>query len=63
MLTSAGKVSVKNHQLIIHTDREHSVPLEDIVSVLIENQQVTITAAALSALGECGCAVSELPSE
>lgn len=50
-----ARISVKNSQLIIHTDSDHSVAIEDISALLLESRQTTITAAALSMLGECGC--------
>ena len=57
IVENPARISVKNSQLIIHTDREHSIPVEDISSLMIESRQSTITAAALSLLGECGCCV------
>lgn len=50
-------ISLKNDQLLIRTDKEHSVAVEDISALLLENRQITITAAALSRLGQGGCAV------
>lgn len=57
IISSPAHVSVRNSQLIIRTDREHSMPVEDISAVLLESRQSTITTAALSQLGQCGCAV------
>ena len=57
IVQSPARISVKNSQLIIATDRENSLPVEDISALLIESRQSTITAAALSLLGQCGCAV------
>lgn len=42
---------------MIRTEQERSVPLEEITALLLENRQITITTAALSRLGQCGCAV------
>lgn len=50
-------ISLKNDQLLIRTDAEHSVAIEDISALLLENRQITITTAALSHLGQGGCAV------
>ena len=50
-------ISLRREQLIIHTDSDHSVAIEDISALLLESRQTTITAAALSRLGQCGCAV------
>ncbi len=57
IVQNPARISVKNSQLIIATDREHSLPVEDISALLIESRQSTITAAALSLLGQRGCAV------
>jgi len=57
IIESPARLSVRRSQLIIETDREHAVPLEDIDALLLENRQSTITAAALSQLGESGCAL------
>ena len=57
IVENPAHISVKNSQLVIRTDTEHSAALEDISALLLENRQTTITAAALSALGECGCCV------
>ena len=50
-------ISVRNDQLIIRTDTERSLAVEDISALLLESRQSTITTAALSQLGQCGCAV------
>lgn len=57
MIENPAYLSLKSSQLIIRTDSEHSVPVEDISALLLENRQITITAAALSALGQSGCCV------
>lgn len=57
VIENPAHVSVRNSQLIIRTDKEHSVPLEDVSALLPESRQTTITTAALSQLGQCGCAV------
>lgn len=57
IIESPAHLSVKNQQLIIKTDREHSLALEDISALLLESKHSTITTAALSALGQSGCAV------
>lgn len=55
VIESPAHISVKNSQLIIKTDGEHSVAVEDISAILLESRQSTITTAALSVLGQCGC--------
>lgn len=57
MIESPARISVKNEQLIISTDREHSLPVEDLSALLLENRQSVITTAALSLLGQSGCAL------
>lgn len=57
IIESPGTLSVRRSQLVIHTDSEHSIPIEDLSVLLIENRQVTITAAAMSLLGQSGCTV------
>ena len=57
IVESPAHITVKNSQLIIKTDREHALAVEDISSILFESRQSTITTAALSVLGQCGCAV------
>lgn len=57
MIESPAKLSLKHDQLIIFTDQEHSVPIEDISALLLENPQISITNAVLSALGQNGVAV------
>ena len=57
MVENPARISLKNEQLIICTDAEYSVAIEDISALLLENRQITITTAALSRLGQCGCAV------
>ncbi len=57
IIENPAHISVRNQQLLIRTDREHSVALEDISALLLESNRSTITTAALSQLGQCGCAV------
>ena len=57
IIESAARISVRNQQLVICTDAEHSVSIEDLSVLMLENRQTTITAAALSRLGQGGCAV------
>ena len=59
IVENPAHISVKNSQLVIRTDTEHSAALEDISALLLENRQATITTAALSALGECGCSACQ----
>ena len=53
-ISNSAKLSVSNAQLVIEQDEKVTIPIEDIGCVLIESQQVTITAATLSALSDSG---------
>ena len=57
VVENPARITVRNKQLLITTDAEHSVAIEDISALLLENRQITISTAALSRLGQCGCAV------
>ncbi len=57
IVESPAALSLRREQLVIRTDAEHTVPVEDISALLLESRQATITTAALSRLGQCGCAV------
>lgn len=57
IIENPAHISLKNESLIIKTTNEHLVPIEDISALLIESKQSTITTAALSRLGQGGCAV------
>jgi CRISPR-associated protein Cas1 len=57
MIESPAQLTLRDEQLVIRTDREHTVPMEDISALLLENRRSTITTAALARLGQCGCAV------
>lgn len=57
MVASPAKISVRQEQLIVSTEQEYSIPLEDIAAVLIESRQTTLSAAALAALAQQGIAV------
>ena len=54
---SPAALSVRREQLVIRTEREAVISLEDVNALLIESRQSTLTAAALSALAVNNCAV------
>lgn len=67
MLQSPGRLWVRRQQLVFDNGCETALPLEDINGVVIENQQIVITAAALASLAEAGvcvyfCDQKHLPS-
>ena len=57
IVESPARISIKNEQLIIETDCPHTLATEDISALLLESQRSTVTTAALSKLGQCGCCV------
>ena len=57
IIENPAAISLQREQLIIRTDCDHSVAIEDISAILLESRRITITTAALSRLGQCGCAV------
>lgn len=66
MISSNTNLRVKNSQLIIG-EEEHSIPIEDINSVIVENQTVLMSAYLLNELSENGvvvyiCDKKHLPS-
>lgn len=56
-VTKRGFLKVQNNQLVIEGHSRVHVPVEDISSLVIESQQVTITSACLSVLAQYGCNV------
>lgn len=57
MITTPCRIHCKHGQLIVQGDASASFPIEDLLSVLIESRQCTITTAALAALTEEGVTV------
>lgn len=57
LIESDVHLSVRNRQLVIRADGDHSLPVEDLSALVLESRQSTITTAALSLLGQSGCAV------
>ncbi len=56
IIENPAHISCRNSQLIIRTDSDHTIAVEVISALLIESRQSTVTAAALSLLGQSGCA-------
>lgn len=56
-IQGSANISLRNRQLIIRTDTENVLAVEDLSALMLENRQSTITTAALSYLGQCGCTV------
>ena len=57
MIESPVHLTAKSSQLHFHTDRDITLPIEDLDALLLESRQSTISTAALSQLGQSGCAV------
>ena len=47
-ISSSSKINIRNRQLVVKTTEEYSFPMEDISTVMIENNQSNISVAALS---------------
>lgn len=56
-ITNPAQLSVRREQLVIRQGQEVTVPMEDITSVMLESQAVTVTAAALQKLADYGVTV------
>ena len=55
LIQNGGKLSLQRRQLLIQQNGEfHTVPLEDIAVIIIENRETLITTPLLSALAEHG---------
>ena len=48
LIESDVHLSVRNRQLVIRADGDHSLPVEDLSALVLESRQSTITTAALS---------------
>lgn len=57
MITTPCRIRIKQEQLVVEGEVSASFPLEDLLSVLIESRQCTLTTAALAALAEAGVTV------
>lgn len=51
IVESPAVISLRREQLIIRTDSDHSVAIEDISALLLESRQTTITTARAVPLG------------
>ncbi len=56
-VTKGCKIVVEKGQLVLDSGPQVRLPLEDIGTLVLESQRVTITTACLSRLAEAGCAV------
>ena len=56
-ISSPSKINIRNRQLVVKTTEEYSFPMEDISTVMIENNQSNISVAALSECARNGILV------
>ncbi|MEG3030275.1 MAG: type II CRISPR-associated endonuclease Cas1, partial [Oscillospiraceae bacterium] len=56
-VSSAAKLSLKNNQLIVFTNMEYTIPIEDISTLLIESSQVNVSSALISKLSDNGVCI------
>jgi CRISPR-associated protein Cas1 len=52
MITQPARLSVKNSQLVIDTENSVTIPMQDIVSILIEHPAVNLSVSVLSKCAE-----------
>ncbi len=67
VIENPAKLSLKDNKIVIKQDDEVLLPLEDIDSLVVDNQQIILTARILSAMSEFGinvliCDNKHLPS-
>lgn len=55
-LSSPCKLTIKNRQLCVQGDCEHKYPLEDLNSIMVENNQCNVSSSALQSLAQNGVA-------
>ncbi len=56
-IENPARLSLRDRQLIVETDKITHIPVEDIAALLIESRRVSVTAASLASLSENGAAV------
>ncbi len=56
-VANPAQLSLRRNQLVIRQEREVTVPMEDISSLLLESRAITVTTAALEALSQHGVTV------
>ncbi|KMK77705.1 type II CRISPR-associated endonuclease Cas1 [Alkalihalobacillus pseudalcaliphilus] len=65
-ITKPSKLSVKNSQFVIKQENEVSIPFQDIASITLENEVVTLTQSVLAACAQhrislIGCDQKKMP--
>ena len=56
-IANSAQLSVRKEQLVIRQTQEITVPMEDITSLMLESQAVTVSTAALQKLADYGVTV------
>ena len=56
-VSNPAQLSVRRGQLVIRQGEETTIPMEDISSLLLESRAISVTAAALQELADCGVTV------
>ena len=56
-ISHPAQLSVRQNQLVIRQEQEVTVPMEDITSLLIESQSVSLSTAAIQSLSSAGVTV------
>ena len=67
VITTPAYIHTKNNQLVVRNERDHTVPIEDIQAILLENQQTSVSIFSLQKLIKYGvtvyiCDEKHLPS-
>lgn len=57
LVENEASLSLKNNQLVVTKEEAHTIPVEDINSVLIESRRVNISSALMSFLAQRGVAL------
>ena len=51
-IANSAQLSVRKEQLVIRQTQEITVPMEDITSLMLESQAITVSTAALQKLAD-----------
>ncbi|MEE1361610.1 MAG: type II CRISPR-associated endonuclease Cas1 [Selenomonadaceae bacterium] len=57
LINNPARIYQKNHQLVVEVEAIHRFPIEDIATLVIDNQQTSITTNCLNMLAEQGVCV------
>lgn len=54
IISQGEKLGLRNNRLVVNGDKEVEIPIEDLYSVLIDNQQTFITVGVMTAMTDAG---------